>query len=185
MFRLVRRLAILSAISVAFSSAPFSAQSQPGSPAQSTPQNPAPLPSQAAPPQSPATPQPAQQPGTLPEQPAPPASATPPQTPSDQPLPPSPRPHPLNQPRGSSLLHHLQTIPKAAKKDNDKPINQADVHNASLWRDPGNISAKDLFYGDGGKDGQPARTLQVHLRRHQRHEPQVRRTKTPTAKSGA
>jgi hypothetical protein len=44
---------------------------------------------------------------------------------------------------------------KTAKKDNDKPIDQADIHNASLWSDPGDISAKDLFYGDGGKDGQP------------------------------
>jgi hypothetical protein len=47
------------------------------------------------------------------------------------------------------------TPPKTAKKDNDKPINQADIHNASLWHEPGNISEKDLFYGDGGKDGQP------------------------------
>ena len=45
--------------------------------------------------------------------------------------------------------------PKTAKKDNDKPISQADIHNASLWSDPGDISAKDLFYGDGSKDGQP------------------------------
>ncbi len=123
MLPLVRRLAVLSAISVAFSSAPSSAQSQPCSPDQSTPQNPAPLPQQTAPPQSSATPQPPpQQPGTLPEQSAPPSSAS-----------------------------HS----KAAKKDNDKPISQADIHNASLWRDPGNISAKDLFFGDGGKDGQP------------------------------
>jgi hypothetical protein len=45
--------------------------------------------------------------------------------------------------------------PKDAKKDTGKPISQADIHNASLWRDPGNISAKDLFYGEGGKDAQP------------------------------
>ena len=37
MFRLVRRLAVLSALSVAFSSVPLSAQSQPGSPDQSAP----------------------------------------------------------------------------------------------------------------------------------------------------
>jgi hypothetical protein len=110
MLRLVRRLAILSAINLAFSGAPLPAQSSPGSPDQSTPA------------QSPATgQQPAQQPGTLPEQPAPSESAT----------------------------------PKAAKKDTGKPISQADIHNASLWRDPGNISAKDLFYGEGGKDAQP------------------------------
>jgi hypothetical protein len=110
MLRLVRRLAILSAINLAFSGAPLPAQSSPGSPDQSTPA------------QSPATgQQPAQQPGTLPEQPAPSGSAT----------------------------------PKDAKKDTGKPISQADIHNASLWRDPGNISAKDLFYGEGGKDAQP------------------------------
>jgi hypothetical protein len=110
MLRLVRRLAILSAINLAFSGAPLPAQSSPGSPDQSTPA------------QSPVTgQQPAQQPGTLPEQPAPSGSAT----------------------------------PKDAKKDTGKPISQADIHNASLWRDPGNISAKDLFYGEGGKDAQP------------------------------
>ena len=123
MLPLIRRFAILSALSVAFSSAPLSAQSQPGSPDQSTPANATPLPPQPTPAQSTAAPPPsAQQPGTLPEQAAPPASA--------------------NQ-------------PKAAKKDNDKPISQADIHNASLWRDPGNISTKDLLHGDGGEAGQP------------------------------
>lgn len=41
------------------------------------------------------------------------------------------------------------------KKDNDKPVSQSDIHNASIWRDPGDISSKDMFYGAGGKDGQP------------------------------
>lgn len=156
MFRLVRRLAVFSALSVAFSSsAPLPAQSQPGTPNQSTPQNPTPLPQPATPPPSPAAPQPpAQQPGTLPEQPAPPASATPPQTPNDSATPAEPAATPPEaapkQPPAPPTNH-----PKATKKDTDKPINQADVHNASLWRDPGNISAKDLLYGDGGKDGQP------------------------------
>jgi hypothetical protein len=109
MLRLARRLAVLSAFSVAFSSAPLSAQTQPGTSDQPTPQNSAPVPAQAIPQSS--------------EQSKPPASST---------------------------------HPKPAGKDNDKPISQADVHNASLWHDPGNISAKDLFYGDGGKDGQPA-----------------------------
>ena len=57
-------------------------------------------------------------------------------------------------PQPATSADHAKT-PKAAKKDNDKPIDQADIHNASLWRDPGNISAKDMFYGDGGNDGQP------------------------------
>ena len=95
MLRLVRRLAILSALSVAFSSALSSAQSQPASPGQH---------SEAVPGQATA-----------------PAPAS-----------------------------HSQTA-----TDNDKPINPADVHNASLWRDPGNISAQDLLYGEAGKDGQP------------------------------
>lgn len=95
MLRLVRRLAILSALSVAFSSALSSAQSQPASPGQH---------SEAVPGQATA-----------------PAPAS-----------------------------HSQTA-----TDNDKPINPADVHNASLWRDPGNISAEDLLYGEAGKDGQP------------------------------
>src|SRR6185437_4065060 len=133
MFRFARRLAILLAITVAFSSAPLPAQSPPGSPAQSTPSNPALLPSQPAPPspanpQSPTSADPAAQPATAP------AAAMP------------------QQPATSS--NHAKA-PKAAKKDNDKPIDQADIHNASLWRDPGNISAKNMFYGDGGKDGEP------------------------------
>jgi hypothetical protein len=44
----------------------------------------------------------------------------------------------------------------AAKKDNHKPIAPADVHNPVLWSDPGNISQKNLFYGSGGENGQPA-----------------------------
>ena len=151
MLHFVRRLALLSAISVAFSSVSLSAQTQPSSPAQSTPANPAPLPQQAIPPQSPATPQqPAQQPGTLPEQTAPPASASPQQspTPPDHAQPTQPATAPASSPDSPKT-------PKAAKKDNDKPINQADIHNASLWQDPGNISAKNLFHGDGGEDGQP------------------------------
>jgi hypothetical protein len=44
----------------------------------------------------------------------------------------------------------------ASKKDNDKPISQASVHNASIWQDPGDIASKDMFYGAGGKDGRPA-----------------------------
>jgi hypothetical protein len=122
MLRLVQRLAILSAINLAFSGALLPAQSQPGSTDQSTPANPTPLPTQSTPAQSPAIgQQPAQQPGTLSEQPVPSGS----------------------------------TNAKTAKKDNDKPISQTDIHNASLWQDPGSISAKDLFYGEGGKDGQP------------------------------
>jgi hypothetical protein len=165
MFRFNQRLAVLSAISLALISAPLSgqsqpAQTQPGSPNQSTPQNPTPLPAQSAPPQSPAAPQqPAQQPGTLPEQPAPPASASPQQSPT--PTSPSSSAQPATAPDQATPTQPSPSAnppkaPKAAKKDTDKPISQADIHNASLWHDPGNISAKDMFYGDGGRDGQPA-----------------------------
>jgi hypothetical protein len=46
-----------------------------------------------------------------------------------------------------------RTEPKS--KDNDKPISQSAVHNASIWRDPGDIASKDMFYGVGGASGQP------------------------------
>jgi hypothetical protein len=157
MLRFVRRLAVLSALSVAFSSALLPAQSQPGAPDQSTPQNPAPLPPQSAPAQTPAaSPQPAQQPGTVPEQPAPPSSANHRQsaTPTDQAQPTTTPDEGTPQPQPAPSANDTKA-PHAAKKDNDKPIHQADIHNASLWRDPGNIAAEDLFYGDGGQDGQP------------------------------
>lgn len=42
------------------------------------------------------------------------------------------------------------------KKNNDRPVANGDIHNASLWHDPGDIASKDLFYGQGGPDRQPA-----------------------------
>ena len=42
-----------------------------------------------------------------------------------------------------------------SRDDNHKPISSAKVHNAVLWRDPGDISSKNLFYGRGGENGQP------------------------------
>jgi hypothetical protein len=166
MLRFARRLAVFSALSVVFSSALLPAQSQPGSPDQSTPQNPTALPPQSTPAQTPAAApqqpaqQPAQQPGTVPEQPAPPSSATPQQLPgsTDQAQPTQPattRDEETTQPQPARSPNHTNA-PHAAKKDNDKPIDQADIHNASLWRDPGNIASKDMFHGAGGVDGQPA-----------------------------
>lgn len=38
----------------------------------------------------------------------------------------------------------------------DKPVDPARLHSPVLWRDPGQISTLDLFYGQGGKGGQPA-----------------------------
>jgi hypothetical protein len=42
------------------------------------------------------------------------------------------------------------------EKDNDSVLKAADLQNPVLWRDPGNIGSLDLYYGEGGKDGQPA-----------------------------
>ncbi|HEX5285139.1 MAG TPA: hypothetical protein VFW30_13535 [Bryocella sp.] len=163
MLHLVRRFAILSAICVAFYSATLSAQSQPaqsqpsspGSNDQSTPQNPPALPTHTTTsPSSAAPPQPAQQPGTVPEQAAPPASAMPQEVPA-----PADHAAPSQSPNTPSAPDRDSAPPakhpKAAKKDNDKPVDQANIHNASLWSDPGNIAGKDMFYGHGGKDGQP------------------------------
>ena len=48
-----------------------------------------------------------------------------------------------------------QSAPAAVKKDNDKPIATDAVHNASLWRDPGDIASRDMVFGAGGENGQP------------------------------
>ena len=42
------------------------------------------------------------------------------------------------------------------KKDNHKPVDVARLHNSVLWRNPGAIASLDLFYGQGGKESQPA-----------------------------
>lgn len=44
---------------------------------------------------------------------------------------------------------------RKSHKDNHKPIASANIHHAILWQNPGDISAKNLFYGHGGEDGQP------------------------------
>lgn len=119
MFPLVRRLTIALALCVAFVSAPLSAQSQPGSTAQSAPQSPAPVTAVAPQELTVTTDQ------AAPVRPA--AESAPEATPAQ----------------------------KQAKKDNDKPIDQGAIHNASLWREPGDIAGKDLFYGEGGQDGRP------------------------------
>jgi hypothetical protein len=41
------------------------------------------------------------------------------------------------------------------RRDNDKPVDAARLHNPVLWHDPGAISALDLYDGQGGTDGQP------------------------------
>ncbi|HVG26878.1 MAG TPA: hypothetical protein VM865_04675, partial [Acidobacteriaceae bacterium] len=44
---------------------------------------------------------------------------------------------------------------KADKVDNDQPLPASEVHDASLWQDPGAIGSKNLFYGQGGAKHQP------------------------------
>lgn len=41
------------------------------------------------------------------------------------------------------------------KKDNDKPLSAAQVHNPVLWKQPEDIAALNLFYGQGGESHQP------------------------------
>jgi hypothetical protein len=60
----------------------------------------------------------------------------------------------VTAPLPASGAEPKQAEPK--QKDNDRPVSPSDVHNASLWQDPGNIASKGMFYGAGGQDGQPA-----------------------------
>ena len=52
-----------------------------------------------------------------------------------------------------------QTSTKTAsngRPDDDKPVDAQRLHNPTLWHDPGSIAGLDLYYGQGGKEGQPA-----------------------------
>jgi hypothetical protein len=44
--------------------------------------------------------------------------------------------------------------------DNHHLIHPDEVHNPILWRNPGRIASEDLFYGQGGKNNQPAPPFQ-------------------------
>lgn len=46
--------------------------------------------------------------------------------------------------------------PAKRKKDNDKPLPPSKIHNPVLWRQPEDIAARNLFYGQGGEKHQPA-----------------------------
>jgi hypothetical protein len=86
-----------------------------------------------------------------------PAAQEPAQDPAQQPQPAAEPAHvspasPDTNAQPEAKQHHKD---KAEKKDKDKPLPQGDIHNASLWHDPGNIAAKDLFYGQGGDKHQP------------------------------
>jgi hypothetical protein len=41
------------------------------------------------------------------------------------------------------------------KKDRDKPVAAEEISNPVLWQTPGDITAKDMFYGQGGEQRQP------------------------------
>jgi hypothetical protein len=44
---------------------------------------------------------------------------------------------------------------KHGKTDNDAPVNPEELKDPVLWHDPGAIASLDLYYGQGGKRGQP------------------------------
>jgi len=56
----------------------------------------------------------------------------------------------------ASLICVLLLLPCAADPKKDAVAEKSnDNKDAVLWRDPGDISSRDLFYGSGGKDHQP------------------------------
>lgn len=46
------------------------------------------------------------------------------------------------------------------KSNDDQPVDPSLLRNSVLWHDPGSIASLDLFYGQGGKDGQPQAPFQ-------------------------
>lgn len=62
------------------------------------------------------------------------------------------RPHPSL----SQAASNQSTPCEEQKRGDDQPVEEACLHNPALWHDPGPIASLDLFYGQGGKDGQPA-----------------------------
>lgn len=107
------------------------------------------------PPRPAAEPTPEPNPTTLPSaQPTPEPGATPQQ-------PPAPVVRIERKPAATEKSHSEsedkeKSAEKEKKTDNDRPVNPAELHNASLWHDPGNIASLDLFYGQGGQKGVPA-----------------------------
>jgi hypothetical protein len=114
-------------------------------------QNPTPVPQPGSTqPPAPIVQQPAPQQAT-PQQPAAPVPA------AEGPIPPQQREiapdEAAKPPKAESAAP--KTGAKKGKEDSDKPILAADVKNPTLWQDSGDISQRDLFYGQGGKDHQP------------------------------
>jgi hypothetical protein len=46
------------------------------------------------------------------------------------------------------------------KHNDDRAVDPSRLRNPVLWHDPGEIASLDLFYGQGGKDGQPVAPFQ-------------------------
>lgn len=80
---------------------------------------------------------------------------------------PMPEPNPTTQPPAQQppapvvrierkpAHEHLPAESAEKKIDNDKPVDPAQLHHPSIWHDPGNIAALNLFYGQGGQKGAP------------------------------
>ncbi|HEY2015456.1 MAG TPA: hypothetical protein VGH38_18250 [Bryobacteraceae bacterium] len=123
----------------------------------------------AQPPQPAAEPAPEPNPATAPQQPL--AQPTPEPNPSaTQPAPQQPpapvvrierKPAPTDDADSESAKKNTDTESGQKKDDgekkddNDRPVNAAELHNATLWHDPGDIASLDLLYGQGGRKGMP------------------------------
>jgi hypothetical protein len=112
------------------------------------------------PPQPGAEPTPEPNPTTV--APQPPAHPTPEASPTDSAPQQSPAPVVrIERKPGTTEKSHAESAEqersadKEKKSDNDRPVNAAELHNATLWHDPGNIASLDLFYGQGGRKGMP------------------------------
>jgi|GEM_PF-839493 len=140
------RLATVFALSVLVglhpqTAASASPQAVVGPPVQTVPQQPQepPQPAQTSP-QSVQSAQPAQEP-PVPTQVSPESQAD---------------PHPSRVARDGQHSADKPNTEGVANTDNDAPLKADQIHNPQLWHDPGRISSLDLFYGQGGKDKQPA-----------------------------
>ncbi len=86
-------------------------------------------------------------PAAQPEQPPQPPSAAPASGGSDA--------QPAAAPADLADKDKKDKADKDDKVDNDAPVSAADLHNPVIWHDPGQIASLDLYYGQGGKKGEP------------------------------
>ena len=106
------------------------------------------------PPQPAAEPTPEPNPTTQPPQPGTqPTQQNPAMQQPEQP--PAPVVRITREPPTSPKAERPESAEKEKKADNDRPVNAAELHNPSIWHDPGNIASLDLFYGQGGRKGMP------------------------------